>query len=465
MDRGEFRDFLRTHTNWQDIRGYLVASTLCHRSEIEANDFFYFNDAQHGWRLIPWDHNNGNFGIGGASRRESESFMPLFGQTLQGVGALPSYWYVLPSRIFLHGELRGEYLEQLGKGAREWLLTDRITRLIDANYRRIEREVLVDPYRWPPGENRPFLRSAEDLKRFVRLHGERLLRLIDAEKKCSRSPLLISEFELGPEGGWVEIHNPGEADISLAGYTLASLEAPRRAWHRFARGKEIPAGAHEVVRVEIPESHHLGLEELERRELERRETEELERRERAERDGRKARERRPHPPEPEWVPGGTVALFRGGREREVVDAYFHSHQTRGYSYGRLESGFGFMKPTPGATNTGPLLRAPKLLADGGIRMVGGHRMVITARVSDALPGEPPESVTVHYFFVDRWRQKTMRLEGGASSGPGLATVKLQAHGLASRVFYYFVARGPNGIERRAPLDAPAGFYVRDLPGN
>ena len=48
VDRGDFEAFTRNATDWPKLRGYLVASLICHRSEIEADDYFFFRDSRTG---------------------------------------------------------------------------------------------------------------------------------------------------------------------------------------------------------------------------------------------------------------------------------------------------------------------------------------------------------------------------------------------------------------------------------
>ena len=52
---------------------------LCHRSEIESNDYFFYQDPETSqWSFIPWDHNNGNFAVLAYQNRLQEPHICIF---------------------------------------------------------------------------------------------------------------------------------------------------------------------------------------------------------------------------------------------------------------------------------------------------------------------------------------------------------------------------------------------------
>ena len=479
VDRGEFEAYVRSATDWPALRDYLVASTVCHRSEIEANDFFYCRVAGKRWILIPWDHNNGNFGVSGTHL--ARPFMPLFGQTLQGSGHWNNYWHALPSRIFHARNLRRDYLDRLERLTRDWLASGKVDRFIAANHAALRPEILVDPHRWPPGNDAPFDRSADDLTRFVRLHAARLLDAIRAERHRPPSAVVINEFQLGAQGGWVEIHNRSETNVPLDGFSLGSLDGEYRSWHRFRRGERLGAGAFRVVRVKYSPRTRLV--------DEARDVEWLEALERAELEGREPPRRETRAKGPA-VPGGTVALVgrlpepteepvhrdtalddsedaearerdaRADDEPRLLDFYFFGHQSPGFSYGRVGRGFAFLKPTPGEANGTLAFEPPKLLADGGCR---GHRngqVRIAALIDASSPGRIPESVTLHYSFGGPWREVPMTTD--AENTPLRLAATLKTTVATTEISYYFIARTSAGIERPAPLTAPLETYRHSI---
>lgn len=470
VDRGELESFVRGATEWGRLRDYLVASVLCHRSEIEANDYFYYRDSRTlRWFLLPWDHNNGNFGISGPADGPGRPFIPLFGQTIQGIGHQHRYWYLLPSRILHNPTLRGEYLERLAGLTRDLLLSGKVGALIDKNHRTLRDEAIVDPYRWPPGQDEPFLRAADELKRFVRRHGNRLLRLIAEERGREAAPVVISEFQFGAGEGWVELHNRSSTPVSLAGYALGDFEK-RGAPYRLRDNEKLQPGGFKVYTIAYrppartrSDDRRGDTDELEPEELERREREAL------------ARRRRfsgfdPH--------GGTIGFFAPESDSEdddrsdsddrdrgsrLLDWYFYGRQSSRYSYGRAGDRYGFMKPTPGRENDRLTLSPPPLLADGGVVWKDHRPQQVTALVTDLCGGEPPQEVTLHYRIAGTWRRKMMTLEQGGGAEPERrvlrrATATLEIDEPVADIRYYFVARARNGLERHGPLTAPEDTY-------
>jgi spore coat protein H len=423
-DRGEFEAYIRAATDWDRVLGYLVASMITHRSEIEPNDYFFFRDSRTlRWSFVPWDHNNGNFGLRGPRDAPERPFIQLYGQALQTTGPSREYWYVLPSRVFHQPALRQEYLGRLAAAVRNLLLAGRIDELVDRNFAALEPEALLDPFRWQPGQDRPFLESGRNLKSFVAAHGRRLLEIIAEEQRRDEPSLIINEFHFTADAGWVELHNRGRERISLARHALGSIEDPRRSRYQFGSHDSIAPGEYKIVSLT-------------------------------------AGDRR--------VPmfnaqGGSIALMVLGREAtdderddvRLVDWYFHGHQNPRYSYGRTAEGFGFMTPSPGRANPPGTFAPPALLADGGVRRTGEGAATVTARLTGICPGAPTVSVRLHYHAGDRWREMDMTLEGDRATAAlpeGTDTVSLR---------YYFVAVAENELRRYAPLTAPADTYRFD----
>lgn len=487
VDRGEFGDFLRAATDWDLVRGYHVASVICHRSEIESEDFFYARSADSGrWLLVPWDHNNGNFGVGASRRKIEAPFMPIFGQSAQGIGRQHGYWYVLWSRIVQHDALRREYLEHIGRAATAVLLSGRADGLIDANFASLRPEFLIDPYRWPPGEDGPFLRSPTDLKRFVRRHGRRLLELVEGERRRQPGPLVINEFRLDGGGGWVEIHNRGDREIPLAGFVLAPWLPSDDVYHRFRNDDRLPGGGYLVARF----AHQPGpVAEGERRERE--ELRALNRRSGDDSEAGTQGELRPESLNP-W--GGTVALvgpaepgvedqdveaaararrddetgpeylerLEIARNRRVVhDAFFFGRPDPEHAYGRVEGGFAVLEPTPGRQNSRRALARPPLLSDGGVERKGDGTVTVSATLLPLEGSAPIERLVIRTSTGVEWSENEMVID---PVGPAAtrASARLRVHPEAREIRYYFTAHGEGGTERRAPLTAPAQVYVHRL---
>ena len=77
--RGEFERFVRESTDWPRVMDYLALIVLTHRTEIEANDYFFYRAPDRGrWSLIPWDHNNGNFHVQSYRNRSWRTLHPRF---------------------------------------------------------------------------------------------------------------------------------------------------------------------------------------------------------------------------------------------------------------------------------------------------------------------------------------------------------------------------------------------------
>ena len=180
VSNADFDSWVRENMDWPRVRDYLAMQVICHRSEIEANDYFFYQDPDTlKWFFIPWDHNNGNFAVAPFGNRVMESRIPVFPQTIQDIGWQPNYAYLIHSRIFRQPDLRRDYLNRLREWTRDWLIEGKIESLIEANHQQILEAYQVDPYRTPFHEQDPFLSAADDLKTFANQHGLRLMDLID----------------------------------------------------------------------------------------------------------------------------------------------------------------------------------------------------------------------------------------------------------------------------------------------
>ncbi len=345
--RGDFEQFVREKTDWPRVRDYLALIVLCHRSEIEANDYFYYRAPDSGrWSFIPWDHNNGNFHVQAYRNRIGESYIHIFPQTVQQLGWRPSYGYVLPSRIFHNASLRKEYLDRLEELTNSFLVSGRLDTLVDNNFQLLRSEFPLDPHRWPFTESDPFDRSASDLKRFARQHARNILRQIQQTRTAQPPPVVINEFSFGKQGGWIELHNRSDRAESLrrlhvvtkdeAGNWSLPLISERDLQPNEYRVIEIPRQPTELPRFDDAEA---------------REQWELRMRRGDEQDHF-----------PGFSPdGGFIGLVRrelslrtdnrlsdhDDHEREaVLDFYFYGPQQPGKSYGRMGATFGYQSPTP-----------------------------------------------------------------------------------------------------------------------
>ena len=352
--RGEFEQFVREHTDWPRVRDYLALIVLSHRTEIEANDYFFYRAPDTGrWSFIPWDHNNGNFHIQSYQNRIGEPDIHVFPQTIQQLGWQPDYWYVLPSRIFQTPVLRREYLDRLEQLTKLLLVSGKLAGMIDDNFQQLRTEYPLDPHRWPFMKFDPFESSADELKRFVRRHARHILAQVQQERRRRLSDVVINEISFCKENGWIELHNRGDQVESLARMHLVSRDAAGN-WRLSLRSeRDLPPGEYRVIRMPHRPATVPRFADAEARE-------------RWELDSRRSDRRDDFPG---YSPdGGFAGLVRrdalhrvddlfsddedDDRQRErVLDFYFYGPQQAGKSYGRLESGFGYQNPTPNAANT------------------------------------------------------------------------------------------------------------------
>lgn len=187
ISNAEFSDWIKANMDWPRVRDYLAMQVICHRSEIEANDYFFYQDpVTLKWFFIPWDHNNGNFAVAPFGNRVLEPSISVFPQTIQEIGWQPNYAYLIHSRIFRQPDLRLEYLKRLREWTLEWLVEGKIDPLIEANHHQILEAYQVDPYRTPFHGKDPFSSAADDLKTFAKQHGRRLMELMDLALDESR---------------------------------------------------------------------------------------------------------------------------------------------------------------------------------------------------------------------------------------------------------------------------------------
>ena len=346
--RGEFEQFVRRYTDWSRVMDYLALIVLTHRTEIEANDYFFYRAPDTGrWSFIPWDHNNGNFHVQSYRNRIGEPYIHVFPQTIQQLGWEPGYWYVLPSRIFHTPALRDEYLDRLEELTKTWLASGKLESMIDANYELLRDEYPRDPHRWPFTGSDPFESSAADLKSFVRQHARQLLHQIENKRKERPSNLVISEFSFGKKSGWIELHNRGKQVESLREVQLVTKDAAGN-WRLSLRPEPaLKPDEYRVIRVpyqpvKVPQ--FTDAEARERWEIER----------------WRAREKQEFPG---YSPdGGFVGLVRqearhrapderaddDDRVQEtMLDFFFYGRQPEDYTYGRTNAGFDVQSPTPG----------------------------------------------------------------------------------------------------------------------
>lgn len=345
-DRGEFETWLRRAVDWPRVRDFLALNVVCHRLEMEANDYFFYRPKAGEWSFIPWDHNNGNFGVAPFRNRVREPSIHVFSQAIQEIGWRSPYWYVLPSRIYQNDRLRAEYLERLEELTRSLLLSGAVDAMIERNFERLNSEYVVGPYRVAFEGPDPFLHSAQDLKRFVRQHGERLRRLIAPERTRQAPALVISEFSFGAESGWVELHNRGPEAVSLRGCVLVTKGK--------GGNRELPLPAAEVLSPNdytvltcprLAGSHNVSYPNDEGAPTD---------------DASRASgqsDRDVAQPFPGFDPtGGFLGLVRRDAEsqsegpEELVDFWHYGPQPAGRSYGRVGAEFAELEPTPARAN-------------------------------------------------------------------------------------------------------------------
>ena len=226
VGRDEFETFVRSKTDWPRVRDYLAMQVICHRSEIEADDYLFYRDPEsRKWSLIPRDHNNGNFAVAPNRPRIAEPTISIFPQTIQDIGWRPPHWFVLPSRIFNNPALRNDYLNRLEALTQQHLLSDLVTERINANFNELLHAFPLDPYRrsWD-GAQDPFLDTAKKLNRFAKQHGRRILELIERDRNRKKSALRIAAAGQRGDAAWVTMHNGGPRSIRLDEYILGTKD-------------------------------------------------------------------------------------------------------------------------------------------------------------------------------------------------------------------------------------------------
>lgn len=345
-DRGEFETWLRGAVDWPRVRDFLALNVVCHRLEMEANDYFFYRPKAGKWSLIPWDHNNGNFGVAPFGNGVCEPSIHIFSQALQEISWRSPYWYVLPSRIYQNDRLRAEYLDRLEELTTSLLLSGAVDVMIERNFEQLESEYVVDPYRVVFEGPDPFLRSAQDLKRFVRQHGERLRRLIAEERSPQAPALVISELSFKSEFGWVELHNLGSEAVSLRGYLLVTKGTDGNRELPLAEAEALGPNCYTVITcprlTDLPKVSRGNDDDASREDA----------------PGASVRSAcNVAQPFPGFDPaGGFVGLVRRQPEsksesrEELVDFWHYGPQLTGRSYGRLEAEFAELEPTPARAN-------------------------------------------------------------------------------------------------------------------
>ncbi len=220
VENKEFETWIKTHMDWPAVRDYLALQTLCHRSEIEADDyFFYHNPDTKKWSLIPWDHNNGNFAVSPYGNRVRKPSISVFPQTIQDIGWEAEHSYMLHSRIFRTPALRREYLDRLSELTIHWFIEGKVDDLIEANFERIKDDYILDPYRNPFEGNDPFLSSSIDLKHFAEIHGKRLLQLIEKAKR-NQAPISMDFVSRTPKAAKISFTLASKLETHLKNYQL-----------------------------------------------------------------------------------------------------------------------------------------------------------------------------------------------------------------------------------------------------
>jgi hypothetical protein len=215
VSNADFSAWVKENMDWPRVRDYLAMQVLCHRSEIEANDYFFYQDPDTlKWSFVPWDHNNGNFAVAAFENRVLEPRIPVFPQTIQDIGWQPNDAYLIHSRIFRQPDLRLDYLNRLREWTRKWLLEGKIEGLIEANHQQILEAYPVDPYRTPYHEKDPFLSAADDLKTFAKQHGRRLMELIDHALDEPRQ-VEVDFIQRDADGCRLSLKNVGQEPLSL----------------------------------------------------------------------------------------------------------------------------------------------------------------------------------------------------------------------------------------------------------
>lgn len=215
VSNAAFSTWVKENMDWPRVRDYLALQVLCHRTEIEADDYFFYQDPDTlKWSFIPWDHNNGNFAVAPFGNRIFEPHISVFPQTIQDIGWRPNHTYLLHSRIFNQPDLRRDYLIRLREWTQTWLVDGKINGLIDANHRQVLKAYLMDPFRTPYIGTDPLLNAAEDLKSFSIRHGLLLIpkikQYLDEQKRIE-----IDFREWNEEGCRVSLTLRQSASVAL----------------------------------------------------------------------------------------------------------------------------------------------------------------------------------------------------------------------------------------------------------
>ncbi|MBN1422241.1 MAG: CotH kinase family protein, partial [Planctomycetes bacterium] len=157
---GEFAAFLDASVAVDGLARFLAANALMARPETEADDAFLYHDPETGrFSWIPWDNNNGNWGIAAFSLEREWWRFSLFRQTIEDMGPEPRWSWLLWSRALRVPAFRARFLDLTERFAREILAPDAIGAMIDARFAEILEDARRDVYRWPRGGIDAFLRG------------------------------------------------------------------------------------------------------------------------------------------------------------------------------------------------------------------------------------------------------------------------------------------------------------------
>jgi spore coat protein H len=244
---GEIASFFERSFHLDRLIDFLALNVIVHRKETEANDLFYYRHPTDGrWDLIPWDQNNGTWGLSGFGR---EPWMDLgvYPQTFQEVGPRHPYWWVLWSRLLSVPALRARYLERLEELAERSFPPERIEALVSADFKAVAFAAERDFKKWPRGEPLFFREGPERLTAFYRRWWSRIRELVRAERERPPGRIIVNEFLPGPDG-WLEVLNRSPEPVDLGAWRLVPLAGGERVV-ALAVGRLLPAGERALLKL------------------------------------------------------------------------------------------------------------------------------------------------------------------------------------------------------------------------
>ena len=455
--RHEFADELDGVLDLDAYIDYLAVNALLGRPETEANDYFYYRDAQSGlWEVLTWDNNNGNFGLDGFWPGEAPHTFPWAEPVHMSLWYAESpettWWHLLRTRLLNHGDHRAQLVARIEALLAENFTSGSFGEQVHQRAVELGPEINGDPFKYPWARHDPHDLAEGALLSAIEARSDILLESLTELATAPSEALVIDEFGVEPCAeagscspyGFVELHNTGEQEVELAGYHLTDdLRNPLA--FPLPEGVLGP-GERLVLEASAPDSG-------------------------------------------EWyrldLAGGELGLFFGSGEdgewdgeggdddrsadREEqgfrpVDLWWYGRQTGGISYGRVAGGgFAFhLEPSPGDANGGPTSLPPQLgIPQADTSDAGGMVVVTVAAEHDGGMGD----VTCYWSAGSAGGDVTMLDDGSSGDGDAgdgvFGGILESLPDDATVLELYVLAHSADGVRQVSPRLAPS--RLRQIP--